>query len=347
MLLECDKDGRILWMSDKARERLGPAVNVLEAFAEDLREQVRQFLCGCNPAESLAGLFHRGGERGPVPVRLWRVLRVGNRVVLSAEVRERSSDEEQAAVQPLISIEQRTLRNYFRLLAAQQALDSRKGRGRKRPSAPFIKQLERERARMGRKLHTGVGQSLAGIKLHLDIINRVAAELPKQVENSLERIARLAADAQAEVRSVSRALHPPDWQNLNLEQALRNLWDNSGFAQSFQGNLVLGPIDREPPFPVRVVVYRVAQEALANVVQHAGASQIHMSLSQRNNRLVLAVEDNGKGFDTRNPVPSPGIGLRTIREQVHALKGDLHLTSDENGTKLEISVPLEIRDDEA
>jgi signal transduction histidine kinase len=346
MFLECDKDGRILWMSDKARERLGPAANILEAIAEDLREQARQFLCGCNPAESLAALFHRG-ERGTVPVRLWRVLRAGRRVVLSAEVRERSSDEEQAAVQPLISIEQRTLRNYFRLLAAQQALDSRKGRGRKRSSAPFIKQLERERARMGRKLHTGVGQALAGIKVHLDIINRVAAELPKQVENSLERIARLAADAQAEVRSVSRALHPPDWQNLSLEQALRNLWDNSGIAQSFQGNLALEPLDREPPLPVRVVVYRVAQEALANVVQHAGASQVRVTLSQRDNRLMLAVEDNGKGFDTRSPVPSPGIGLRTIREQVHALKGDLHLTSDENGTKLEISVPLEIRDDEA
>ena len=83
------------------------------------------------------------------------------------------------------------------------------------------------------------------------------------------------------------------------------------------------------------------------MVQHAGASQVSMMLSQRDDRLVLAVDDNGKGFDMRSAVPSPGIGLRTIREQVHALKGDLHLTSGENGTKLEISVPLEIRDDEA
>ena len=327
-------------MSDKARERLGPAGNLLQAVSFEGDVDARGFLCCDNSAESLAGRFDRG-KRGAVRVRFWRLMRTGRSVVLSAEVRERASDEKPIAVQPLMTIEYRTLHNYFRLLRAQQMLDSHTRRGRKSAGALLLEQLDRERERLGRDLHTGVGQALSAIKVHLEIVQRKAGDLPQEAQVSLDRIALLADQAHDEVRSVSRALHPPEWQKVPLEEALRKLWDTSGIEQKFQGTLVLEPLDREPSHPVRLAVYRVAQETLANAVRHSGASAIGLSLRGDDGKLVLSVEDNGRGFDAGDLPAGKGIGLRTIRDLVRNVQGELSIVSDSNGTKLKVSVPLE------
>jgi signal transduction histidine kinase len=342
LFLEVDRDGRILWMNQKARARLGDAADLLEALGTGAAGRARGFLETCRPGDSLAGAFARAG-RPPAPVLLACVLRTASRVILSAELRERAGDSLAAVHSPLSELQSRTLQNYFRLLRLQQSLDSRLRR-RRSPGTVLIEQLERERARLARELHSGVGQSLSAITVHLELIEKRASELPQDVRGYLERTALLVSEAAREMRNVSHRLHPPDWQALSLAEALRSLWRSSGIPDKFQGSLTIAGLSAEPPHAVLVTLYRAAQEAVANVLRHSAATAITLALEERNRQLVLCIEDNGKGFDPAALVPG-GIGLRSIREQAASLGGSLRITSGSGGTKLEVTVPLEPGDE--
>jgi len=339
MFLECDKNGRVLWMSDKARERLGEAANLVDAFPE--LPALRRYLRECQASETLAGVFYRV-QKPPMPVQLSCVIRSAERVVLLAEVRERTADHLEMASHQLIALQNRALQNYFRLLRMQQALDSRLSRGRRNPGPIISAQVERERARMARELHTGAGQLLSAINVHMELIERKALALPVEIRGYLERIARLVREAGAEVRAVSQKHHPLDWQAIGLLEALRKLWNESGIPERFQGSLDLpAALTSEPSQPVRVALYRIAQESLSNAIRHAYATRLSLSLEEIGGRIGIRIEDDGKGFDTSRQSRSNGIGLRAIRDQVCNLDGELRITSGQNGTKLEVTIPLE------
>jgi signal transduction histidine kinase len=326
-------------MSSQAHERLGEAANLMEVFPE--LPALRHYLEECQTSETLAGVFRRR-RKSAVPVRLSCVIRSAGRVVLSAEVRERSVDYLETASHQLLVLQNRALQSYFRLLRMQQALDSRLDRGRRNPGPIISAQVERERARMARELHSGAGQLLSAINVHVELIERRASELPAEVRGYLERIARLVREASMEVRAVSHKHHPLDWQALGLLDALQKLWNESGISERFQGSLNLPPaLSSEPSQAVRVALYRIAQESLSNAIRHAGATRLSLSLEESAGRIRMCIEDDGTGFDANRRDLSNGIGLRTIRDQVSNLNGELQITSGQNGTKLEVTIPLE------
>ena len=167
------------------------------------------------------------------------------------------------------------------------------------------------------------------------------------VQRALSHIATLAQDAGEQVRSLSRRLHPPEWQRLSLEAAVQQLWDSSGVPQRFEAFLVVEPLPREPEQAAKVLVYRAVQEALTNLVRHARASRVEMTLESRDDRVVLRIQDNGVGFDVARLLSGPanvsqGIGLRSIREQASSLGGELEIESGAGGTRLELLVPFEL-----
>jgi signal transduction histidine kinase len=142
-------------------------------------------------------------------------------------------------------------------------------------------------------------------------------------------------------------LHPPEWQRLSLETAIRQLWESSGVPQRFEASLRIEPLPREPEQEAKVLVYRAAQEGLANLVRQAKASRAEMILETRGGRIVLSMQDNGVGFDVDRFLNAPanvtqGIGLRSIREQAASLGGALEIGSGPDGTRLELSLPLEL-----
>jgi two-component system NarL family sensor kinase len=216
----------------------------------------------------------------------------------------------------------------------------RKGGGRK-----AIRQMELERRRLGRELHTGAGQALAAIRIQLELIAKELPEPPERVQQALERIGMLAGSTLEQVRSISRNLQPPEWQRLTLEDALRQLWGLSGVAERFEATLQLDPLPSEPDLEVKVLLYRTAQEGLSNLIRHAQASRVVMSLQALGNRLTLSIRDNGVGFDAERLLHGPvevgtGIGLRSIREQAEALGGGMTIESSPSGTKLIVSVAV-------
>ena len=306
VLMECDSRGRVLWMSDRARLELGSP----------------EYL-------PLAG-----------QLQFWQVWESPSSVLLGVWLEASGFDFNE--LQP---IEGSMLRQFFRLVRSQRALSDR-ARTRRRPGGRnAVRQVERERQRLGRELHTGVGQMLAAIRLQLDVIERELPAPPRAVGQALNSISVLAAQTLEQVRGISKRLHPPEWQRLTLESALRQLWELSGIAQRFQGELQVDPLPCEPDLEVKTLIYRAFQEALSNLARYSGASRVDATLRQWGDTLTLSVHDDGVGFHVGKTLAAPasvstGIGLRSIREATEGLGGKFEIKSGPDGTTLEVSVAL-------
>jgi two-component system NarL family sensor kinase len=247
----------------------------------------------------------------------------------------------------LLHLQTRFVQHYFRLQNAERNLSHITQANRPAAGISAVRQLELERERLGRELHTGVGQLLVAIKLQLEVIGAQLSGPPPGVQQALDRIGLLAADAGEQVRALSRRLHPPEWQRLSLEAAVRQLWESSGVPERFEASMGIEPLPREPEQEAKVLVYRAVQEALTNLVRHAKASRVQLTLRASDDRVILSIQDDGIGFDVAGLLNAPvsvvqGIGLRSIREQAASLGGALAIVSGKEGTRLELTVPLEL-----
>lgn len=350
LLMECDFQGRILWMNGRARARLGPVESMLVALPAPDVPKFSEMLSSTQsgPGSAITSTVQCADRPARVPVRLVRLLALETRVVLSAEVRGRASDTlppHHAILGTLLQMQSNAMRNYFRLQRAEQSLATRREAARSAGSL-VSRAIEIERRRIARELHSGAGQTLAGIKLNLELIEARMPDPPEAIRSSLARIHALSDQALSEVRAVSQRLHPPDWQRLDLREALELLWTMTGIPEKFHATLELHSVESDLPDAVRFAVYRAAQEGLANVLRHSGATNVKLTLDQRDDRIYLELEDNGSGFDAQEALfgavtPAVrGIGLRAMREQILALNGQFHLTSKTGGTRMEISVPI-------
>ena len=318
VLVECDMQGRVLWMSDAAKARLGEAENLARAVL-------------AQPATASSPAFSR----------LARILQIKNSVIVSIqpippEVPSRSGG--------LHELEHGLLLHYFHLQKVERSLSSRTRSRPRRSGARTVRQLEMERRRLGRELHTGVGQLLAAIRLQLEVVAQQLPQAPAGVEQALDRISRLASDALDQVRSISGRLHPPEWQRLGIDEALSQLWELSGIPQRFDAHLRIESPAHEPDLEVKVLLYRGAQEGISNFVRHAAATRIEMTLESGPAMLRLTIRDNGAGFDPAalsagRANVAAGLGLRSIREQAESVGGKLEIESGPAGTTLRVSTP--------
>ncbi len=311
--------GNVTWMSESARLALGPAFRTVSTISWAGPQE--------NPVTTGKGSkFYF--------TRLWSA---GGRMVVGVRQAEAISGEAD-----LLRVQVSLLRHYIRLQAIERKLANRALQRRQTTSR--VRQLELERQRLGTELHTSVGQLLSAIRLQLEVIAPHLVSPAPPVQEALDRISALSAEALEQVRSVSRRLHPPEWQRFTLQDAIRQLWDASGIAQRFESRLELETF-AEPELDAKVLLYRAAQEALSNVMRHARASRVEAALTRRGNTIRLRFEDNGVGFDPARLLAGPaslsaGIGLRTIREQAEELGGKLYIESGPGRTRVEISVPF-------
>jgi signal transduction histidine kinase len=313
MLLECDRKGQVIWMSERTRSLVGTPATLAEIL--DLRI--------AKPA---------------VPLRVRPVLRAPEGLLLAAEAEMPAGT---ASQQPaaLRQLEQKLLSNYFRLLRIERRLSEKAARKRPGAGQVAIRQVEVERRRIASELHTGVGQMLAAMRMQLELVTSNLNDPPEVVRQALANLSALSAGALDQVRSVSRRLHPPDWQRLTIVEALRQLWMVSGVPLSFDARLDLAPLAEEPALEIKTLIYRTAQEGLSNIAAHSQARKVAMSLESHGDTLTLTLQDDGVGFDATSLVSTPsnlaaGIGLQTLAEQASAAGAKLQIESGPNGTKL-------------
>lgn len=217
---------------------------------------------------------------------------------------------------------------------------SQKWPARKNP-APLLAELERERSRIARELHAGAGQPLAGIKIHLEILEECAYAIDDSakmdsVRTTIGRLQTLAEQALGQVRAVSHRLHPPAWQQMTLNRALESLVETSGLT-GLKLTKSLPALDEEPAHSAKVQMYRCAQECISNIVRHSGATEASIALRGEDVHVVLTITDNGHGFDTG--ATSGGIGLKAIAENAHSLGGTARITSSAAGTRIVVKIP--------
>lgn len=207
-----------------------------------------------------------------------------------------------------------------------------------------VRELERERSRIARELHAGAGQPLAGMKLNLEILDDCAALLPQAGRDALARLQRLAEQAMEQVRAASHNLHPPDWQGLSIEKALRDLIHSSGLASRIEVELDIQPLPCEPSHAVKIAIYRCVQECISNVSRHSGATRFALTLTglptADGGLIDLCLQDNGHGFQKGASSGRGGIGLMAIREHTEALGGICNISSTRGGVSVRVQLPL-------
>lgn len=201
-----------------------------------------------------------------------------------------------------------------------------------------------ERARLAREIHDTVAQGLSSIQMLLHAAERADPDGAGVEHVVLAR--ETAASALADARHFIRELTPPDLDGRGLGGALRRLASTQWAAQGLPVEVrVSDAVDL--PMHVQTALLRIAQGAIANVIQHADADSATITLTVGGDRLQFTIADDGRGFD---PAQSPGaptgrsdsFGLRAIRERVDQLGGTLTVTSAPGeGTALTIDLTLE------
>jgi two-component system NarL family sensor kinase len=217
----------------------------------------------------------------------------------------------------------------------------------KRLAQQVVESQENERARLSRELHDGISQMMVSVKLLLESalarFERSEARVPA-AEAALSTSLTRLSDTLREVRRISHALRPSMLDDLGvaaaLEQLTRELSDESGIEIGFTqiSHTHAGTL----PDAVNTVLFRIAQEALTNIVRHAQASSAALALDVSHDAVTLTIADNGRGFDVTDAFAGrrAGIGLRNMRERLEALGGWLSLNSQAGHTLVTARVPL-------
>jgi signal transduction histidine kinase len=200
-------------------------------------------------------------------------------------------------------------------------------------------EIEKERSRIARELHSGAGQPLAGIILNLEMLNDGVDGLPAHAQDIVLRLQRLANQALDQVRAVSHRLYPPQWKGLPVEDALRNLVDSGIPADAYHVDLRIAAMPFEPAQFVKVALYRCAQECISNMLRHSRATRFALSLRLEGNEVEMEIRDNGCGF-AGSGAPGGGIGIASLHEYARAAGGSCRISTGGSGTAVNIRIPL-------
>lgn len=189
---------------------------------------------------------------------------------------------------------------------------------------------EEERRKISRELHDVIAQTLAGIHHRLEALQGEAARGSSELERHLDGTQDLVRHAMATVQSFARELRPAVLDELGLAPALAALLETFSERSGIRGRLAIEP-DLPPPAALpRTVLYRVAQEALANVAKHARASGVVVAVEEAAEGVVLTVSDDGGGFDPAEAATRGGgqhLGLLGMRERLEMIGGVLRIDS--------------------
>jgi signal transduction histidine kinase len=227
-------------------------------------------------------------------------------------------------------------------LAEQQRLEELRGELLHRT----VIAQESERQRIARELHDETGQTLTAIGMGLRGMSEMIITNRNRAIEQANQLEKLAMGGVEELQRMVSGLHPPQLDDLGLLAALR--WYANDISNRFGITVNIINHGNKPVLSadVRSVVFRIAQEAITNVVRHAKASKIDIQLDYTEDNIYLRVEDNGQGFNTdvvlkKKPGKPTAWGLLGIVERASLVGGTCNIFSHPGkGTLIEVNVPI-------
>jgi signal transduction histidine kinase len=199
--------------------------------------------------------------------------------------------------------------------------------------------LEEEARRIALTLHAEAGQLLATAFLDLAETER---DIPA-ARGHIRKIREHLDQMREQLRQMSHELHPPMLDDLGLIPALRSLAEGISRRTGLTVN-VEGVMAERPSRATELALYRIAQEALNNVLRHAQATQADIRLAYDGEQIKFSIEDNGAGFDVGEAEAKTGdrgVGLTAIQERLAPLHGTFHIVSlPGQGTEVLVTIPL-------
>jgi PAS domain S-box-containing protein len=225
------------------------------------------------------------------------------------------------------------LRTNFRLLRKSHE-------DRRRLVAQLVHAEEEERRRIAGDIHDDSLQLMAAVAMHLYNVRRIAQDEEERV--ALEALEESVREAIGRLRHLLFELRPPTLDRGGLSAALRLLMEQIieplGTTWSVEDRL-----STEPPLEARTILYRIAQEALANVRKHAGAARVDVTIDEQGGGFLVSVSDDGRGFEPDVLRPRPGhLGVSAMRERAEVVGGWFRLESAPGqGARVEFWVPLD------
>jgi PAS domain S-box-containing protein len=203
------------------------------------------------------------------------------------------------------------------------------------------------RRRVGRDLHDSTGQLLAALELKLTRLAEDTQELDPECRRVIGECAELAHRCAAEIRTASYLLHPPLLDELGLASALRWLVDGFRDRSGIDVTLELPADLKRLDSDSELALFRVAQEALTNVLRHSGSHSARISVGEAKGAVSLQVEDDGKGMPQINGhvIDSEplSVGMAGMRERMRQIGGSVSVESAESGTRVRATVPASAR----
>ncbi|MDB5203344.1 MAG: tetratricopeptide repeat protein [Ferruginibacter sp.] len=204
----------------------------------------------------------------------------------------------------------------------------------------IIQAEENERKRIAADLHDGIGQMMSVAKMNLSVFENELAFSSTQQKDSFENVINLVDDSCREIRNVSHQMMPNALMKTGLANAIREFVDKID-TRVLKVSLHAEGLDERLDTNTETVLYRVIQECVNNVLKHAGANHLDISLIKDSDGLAVTIEDNGKGFNSSDHSSFSGIGLKNIISRIAFLKGTIDFDSNPgHGTLIAIHVPV-------
>ena len=197
--------------------------------------------------------------------------------------------------------------------------------------AAVITAQEEERSRIAKDLHDGIGQQLSSIKMAVQNLIADDSIDGKNVLNSIQAVS-------SETRNISHQMMPKSLSAVGLSAAIEgmlrdSLTDNINYAFDSFGT------EKNVQIPVKIALYRIAQELIQNIIKHSQAKQVDFQLVFKDQSVILRCEDAGIGFNDQKE--KTGIGLINLHSRVESIQGEIDIeTKPNSGTCVTIKTPL-------
>jgi two-component system, NarL family, sensor kinase len=203
----------------------------------------------------------------------------------------------------------------------------------------MINGQETERTRIAKDLHDGLGGLFSTVKMHYSILQQDTPEIKSNI--LYKKTLDLINNASDELRKVAHNMMPEVLMKVGLVEALGDFCNNISSGKLLKVTLQAFGMDKRLSSSTEIMLYRIIQELVNNIIKHAYATEAIIQINLDNNRLSLTIEDNGKGFDTKEAEAKRSMGIATVKSRVDYLNGKLTIDSRKDiGTTVMIDLLL-------